>query len=503
MAGFETAIAHENEIMKAHDVAFGYDAAISNIEAALKTILGDRSGDYVIGGVVKPFGTGILQIAVDPAFIFCQSAGTCAAETEITSPVTLEAADVTFDRIDVIQARALETEFDQQSRMFNDPHSGTKRMRTVPTKKRLKFDVQVKRGENGSETAPKTDEGFVKLAEIRIPAGSQTVTKEMIRNVDSRKSGGVNSGWTEDKTKTFNPGSLSEVFSTFLAAHNEDGSHKPKAIKKEHVDFGTSGEQVKGSDIPTGKSVNVHGKDFSQIADLTSVIEALAHSSNNLYSYSNDILSRYNYVSIAPVAASSAPVDIKGGGEKLIDGVTCKEGNVVLLKDQTDARENGLYAVNKGAWTRAQGFTEGSAYTHKLIYIGDGKENVRKTFYLEADSINLGIDELHFKETTLASNHFVDLWVKDLKWLLSHFTEALGGQIGTERTKLDKLIAECFTFRTGIEPKDLDTTTKSGMYPVHYQYHAGALFVFAVQGSVGIVQFLKTDYNGYTRWQYR
>lgn len=69
--------------------------------------------------------------------------------------------------------------------------------------------------------------------------------------------------------------------------------------------------------------------------------------------------------------------------------------------------------------------------------------------------------------------------------------------------KLDALTKDGFISRTGIEPKALDTVTQSGMYPVHYPLHQGALFVFAVHGSVGIVQFLKTDYNGYTRWQYR
>ena len=402
MAGFETAIAHENEIMKAQDVAFGYDAAISNIGAALKAILGNHAGDYVIGGFVKPFGTDTLQIAVEAAFIFCQSTGLCAAETDMTAPISLESADATFDRIDVVQVHAFKTEFSQQSRMFNDPISGGKRLRTVPTKKRIQFDVQIKKGANGSESAPKTDEGFVKLAEIRIPAGTQNLTAEMIRNVEARKSGGVNTLWTEDKTRTFNPGSLTDVFSTFLIAHNEDGSHKAKAIKKEHIDFGTSGDQIKGSDIPTGKSVRVHKKDFSQIADLTSVITALAESSNALPAYANDILSRYSYVSILPVAASTAPIDIKGGGEKTIDGVACKADMTVFLKDQTDARENGLYIVKAGAWARAAGFTEGAAFTDKLILIPAGTVNKGKIFYLASPVNTLGQDKLDFKASALS-----------------------------------------------------------------------------------------------------
>ena len=52
MANFATAIAEENEIIKADDVSYGYEAAITNVALALQGVLGGSSGNYVIGGAV-------------------------------------------------------------------------------------------------------------------------------------------------------------------------------------------------------------------------------------------------------------------------------------------------------------------------------------------------------------------------------------------------------------------------------------------------------------------
>ena len=403
MAGFETAIAHENEIMKAEDVTFSYNATINNVAAALQSILTQSGGNYVIGGTVKPYsGAGALQVSIDPLYAFCAETGISVAETAATAPVSLEAADASFDRIDIIQVKGQEDGYDQQSRMFNDPLSGTKTLRTVATKSRIKLIVQAKTGAANSESAPSVDSGFIKLAEIKIPANVQAITPEMIFNVEARKGGVENQRWTADKANTFNPGYLAETFYAFLLAHNEDGSHRARTITRDNIAFGTGNNEVKGSLIPSGQKISLHGKDFSQTADLTSLIASLAESSNNLYNYANNILSRYSYVSILPVAASTAPIDIKGGGEKTIDGVACKAGMTVFLKDQTDARENGLYIVKAGAWARATGFTEGSSFIHQLIFIPAGTVNKGKIFYLDADFITLGQDKLAFKASALS-----------------------------------------------------------------------------------------------------
>ena len=404
MANFKTAIAAENEIMKAADVTFGYDSSIDNVAVALKAVLSNSAGDYVIGGKVKPYGSGGLNVSIEPIFAYKDSTGVCVAETDTTEPVSFEEADSSLDRIDIVEVMGEEEGYDSQSRKFNDPSTGTKTTQTVNTKKRIKLTVVVKKGSNGSESAPAVDAGYVKLAEVRIPAGTNNITSDLIKNIDARKYGEENTDWTTNKSSTFNPSYLANIFYTFLVQHNEDGSHKNAVIKAANIDFGTGSGQVMGSSLPTGQSMSVHGVDFTSSESVTSLIQSLANNVNNLYKYSNDILSRFTFLADLPVACSTANVDIATGGEMTIDGVSVSIGQLVFLKDQTDAKENGFYEVQSGAWNRYTGYTTSapSAFKHKLVFVKAGTANKGKVFYLNGDFEQIGTDELNFTESNFS-----------------------------------------------------------------------------------------------------
>ena len=404
MANFKTAIAAENEIMKAADVTFGYDSSIDNVAVALKAVLSNSAGDYVIGGKVKPYGSGGLNVSIEPIFAYKDSTGVCVAETDTTEPVSFEEADSSLDRIDIVEVMGEEDGYDLQSRKFNDPSTGTKTTQTVNTKKRIKLTVVVKKGSNGSESAPAVDAGYVKLAEVRIPAGTNNITSDLIKNIDARKYGEENTDWTTNKSATFNPSYLANIFYTFLVQHNEDGSHKNAVIKAANIDFGTGSGQVMGSSLPTGQSMSVHGVDFTSSESVTSLIQSLANNVNNLYKYSNDILSRFTFLADLPVACSTANVDIATGGEMTIDGVSVSIGQLVFLKDQTDAKENGFYEVQSGAWNRYTGYTTSapSAFKHKLVFVKAGTANKGKVFYLNGDFEQIGTDELNFTESNFS-----------------------------------------------------------------------------------------------------
>lgn len=401
MANFKTAIAAENEIMKAADVTFGYDSSIDNVAVALKAVLSNSAGDYVIGGKVKPYGSGGLNVSIEPIFAYKDSTGVCIAETDTTEPVSFEEADSSLDRIDIVEVMGEEEGYDSQSRKFNNPSTGTKTTQTVNTKKRIKLTVVVKKGSNGSESAPAVDAGYVKLAEVRIPAGTNNITSDLIKNIDARKYGEENTDWTTNKAATFNPSYLANIFYTFLVQHNEDGSHKNAVIKAANIDFGTGSGQVMGSSLPTGQSMSVHGVDFTSSESVTSLIQSLANNVNNLYKYSNDILSRFSLLDDLPVACSAANVDIATGGEMTIDGVSVSIGQLVFLKDQTDAKENGFYEVQSGAWNRYTGYTTSvpAAFKHKLVFVKAGTTNKGKVFYLNGDFEQIGTDELNFVES--------------------------------------------------------------------------------------------------------
>ena len=400
MANFKTAIAAENEIMKATDFTFGYDSSIANVATALRAVLSNSPGDYIVGGKVKPYASGGLNVSIEPIYAYKSSTQLCVAETEVTEPVSFERADDNLNRIDIVQVCAVEEGYDSQSRKFNDPSTGTKTNRTVPTKKRVKLEVSVKKGSNGSASAPASDAGYVKIAEVIIPAGATNITEDLIKNVTARKHNISNEEWTANKKATFNPGYLADIFYQFLAAHNEDGSHKPAAIQAANIDFGTETTQVKGSNIPMGQSLSVHGVDFTSSENLTKIIVALADASNDLYKYANDIMSRFSFITDLPVAASTENVNVAAGGEKTIDGIPVSAGQLVFLKDQKDTKENGFWEVQTGAWNRYSGYTvaNAGAFVHKLVFIKAGNINKGKVFYTNDDFGKIGADALIFKE---------------------------------------------------------------------------------------------------------
>lgn len=403
MENFKTPMAMENEIFKATDFNFGYDSVIFNVAMAMKLILSGSKVDYVIGGSVTPYSSGGLNVSIAPLYALCNSTGVCVVEGDITEPVSFEEADSELDRIDIIEVCGTEVGYDSQLRKFIDPLSGVETTQTINTKKKIALSVTVKKGLNGSEVAPEVDSGYIKLAEVRIPAGTNDITNDMIRNIDAKKSGASNSGWTANKSATFNPGYITEVFQTFLTDHNEDGSHKNAVIDAEDINFGTETKQVKGTVIPTGQSMNIHEESYTSSKSITDLILALASNVNSLYGYSNDVLSRFSWIADVPVAASTGSVDIATGGEKTIDGVSCKIGQIVFLKNQENAIENGLYKVQAGAWSRHIGYTAGTnAFAHKFIFVPAGTQNKGKIFFINVDTAIVGTHELNFRESVLS-----------------------------------------------------------------------------------------------------
>ncbi len=68
------------------------------------------------------------------------------------------------------------------------------------------------------------------------------------------------------------------------------------------------------------------------------------------------------------IAATTGPITI--AGEQTIGGVAVKQNQRVLVKDQADARENGIYLCSTTSWTRAKDF-DGSrdAATGSLVVV--------------------------------------------------------------------------------------------------------------------------------------
>jgi len=96
------------------------------------------------------------------------------------------------------------------------------------------------------------------------------------------------------------------------------------------------------------------------------------------------------------LAATTAAVTLSG--EQTVDGVALEEGDRVLVKDQSDGRQNGIYSVSTSAWQRTLDF-DGNRDIVKgtQVYVVGGTVNGNKNFAVAtADPITLGTSNISF-----------------------------------------------------------------------------------------------------------
>ncbi len=106
--------------------------------------------------------------------------------------------------------------------------------------------------------------------------------------------------------------------------------------------------------------------------------------------------------------ASTGDVDISTELENgdTIDGYNLVTGDRVLLKDQADATENGLYvAVASGAASRATDADAASEIENTKCIPLNGTAGANKLFYCTTSSIVLGVTNINFAELAGTSAH--------------------------------------------------------------------------------------------------
>ena len=107
---------------------------------------------------------------------------------------------------------------------------------------------------------------------------------------------------------------------------------------------------------------------------------------------------QYHTPQMSVVAASTANVD-EDFAPAIIDGVSLVTGERVLLKDQTDPIENGVY-VFAGAgnpMARASDLNDDSEFKYGVkVYVREGTAHADQTWKLTSDEVTVGVDAISF-----------------------------------------------------------------------------------------------------------
>lgn len=115
-----------------------------------------------------------------------------------------------------------------------------------------------------------------------------------------------------------------------------------------------------------------------------------AESAVSLYTHSG--------LGIKAACVTSTTSNITLSGLQTLDGVAVTDDQRVLVKDQTDASENGIYDVSSGNWTRSGNFdSQGDIAYGTLVFVAGGGVGGEALWYVDtANPITLGTSGIDF-----------------------------------------------------------------------------------------------------------
>lgn len=518
---FSTARVQDNEVVKAGDFTFAFEQLVNNIALFSKLIFEGES-DFIIGGSVSEYTGTDLSVVVSPMFGVCKSTQQPFACSETSDPITLTTS--TVDRVAIIEAKGVWKSTDLQQRAFSNYDTGTRIMDSVDTKEFLNTEFKVSYAEGVA--APTTDEGYVKLCEIVIPANATDIGDCTINNIDADYYGLNNSTWTTDIAGTFNAGLISDINKRFRVAHNFDGSHKANSILSSMILKDNSASGLNASKLPISGSITIGANTGAATDSIYSTITSVVSVLNQLYNWyskygtynfkgalslsnleSNGVLTNplvitndgagnasislsghkildikvdengkytltttdeYNiqssilntntkllvttavtnalftrlssvenrvttlenaesenkkyinstislgstdsdhptrfdfYTTSAVVLATTSNIGVPSPSVSSIDGHTLVDGEYVLVKNEDDATNNGLWQVSTSStWSRVDDFNQTSKLKGKIIEVTVGTVNGGRMFYCPSATFTsnaFGTDEIEFLE---------------------------------------------------------------------------------------------------------
>jgi hypothetical protein len=151
-------------------------------------------------------------------------------------------------------------------------------------------------------------------------------------------------------------------------------------------------------------------------------------------------------------AATTAPITLSN--TQTIDGVALSIGDRVLVKNQTDNTQNGIYVVASGAWARSADMDEPSELTAGLFFfVEQGTTNSDAGFVKSSDSVGtVGADPITFVQFSGAGQIIAGDGLSKTGNQLDVVVAAAGGiEISADALQLKSTVAgDGLTYSAGV-----------------------------------------------------
>jgi len=196
------------------------------------------------------------------------------------------------------------------------------------------------------------------------------------------------SGWIDLSSSSSDAEMLDGQLPTFyLARANHTGTQLAATIS----DFDASvAALLAGGDLAMG------GHKITGVADPTNPQDAATKAYVDAQSQGLDI---------KPSVLVATTANITLSGTQTIDGVSVGAGDRVLVKDQTDASENGIYVVAAEAWSRSADAAGAKVTPGMFTFVEQGSVGADSGWVLTSDSpIVVDTTELDFTQFSGAGN---------------------------------------------------------------------------------------------------
>jgi len=104
-----------------------------------------------------------------------------------------------------------------------------------------------------------------------------------------------------------------------------------------------------------------------------------------------------------PANAASTVNIASLSGLQTVDTVSLVAGNTVLVKNQTNAADNGIYLVSSGAWTRSIGADTWDEYVGAIIFIVSGTQANSAWYSTAQPGGTLGVTAINWSNFTISA----------------------------------------------------------------------------------------------------